>query len=148
MYHCRKTDNNTLRKKYKHSLSYYVNLPPLFFFGCLLLCKDCFAPDGGRAHEGSVGLCSDCVHIRFSHSDDVFYHLLEDARGFALRARCHGSSQHATNNRSGLNSLRVGVVKEVDDGELRVVITPTNVAQLIKAGAAVAVEKGQGLQWL
>ena len=36
-------------------------------------------------------------------------------------------------------------MKEVDDGELRVVITPTNVAQLTKAGAAVSVEKGAGV---
>ena len=55
------------------------------------------------------------------------------------------SSTRQTTQKRDLNSLRVGVVKEVDDGELRVVITPTNVAQLTKAGAAVAVEKGAGI---
>ena len=55
------------------------------------------------------------------------------------------SSTRQTTQKRDLNSLRVGVVKEVDDGELRVVITPTNVAQLTKAGAAVSVEKGAGI---
>jgi H+-translocating NAD(P) transhydrogenase len=54
-------------------------------------------------------------------------------------------TRHTTQQTRNLNSLRVGVVKEVDEGELRVVITPTNVAQLTKAGATVSVEKGAGI---
>ena len=60
-------------------------------------------------------------------------------RNFLTRTR------HTAQQTRNLNNLRVGVVKEVDEGELRVVITPTNVAQLTKAGATVSVEKGAGI---
>ena len=45
----------------------------------------------------------------------------------------------------GLKDLRVGVCKETDAGEMRVVITPTNVTQLLKKGAVVSVESGAGV---
>jgi len=41
--------------------------------------------------------------------------------------------------------MTVGVVKENDEGELRVALTPDNVATLTKKGAKVTVEKGAGV---
>eukprot|EP00945_MAST-04E_sp_MAST-4E-sp1_P004475 g4475.t1 len=59
------------------------------------------------------------------------------------KALLRRQGQHLQQSRN-LNNLRVGVCKEVDQGEARVVITPTNVEQLIKKGAVVSVEKGAG----
>jgi len=43
-----------------------------------------------------------------------------------------------------IKSLTIGVPKETFDGEKRVALTPANVAQLIKTGFSVVVEKGAG----
>ena len=41
--------------------------------------------------------------------------------------------------------MRVGVPKEIHDGELRVATTPDVVTQLLKLGFTVAIESGAGL---
>jgi len=51
------------------------------------------------------------------------------------------SSQQAR----ALNGLSIGVVKEHEANEKRVVITPTNVEQLLKKGAKVQVQQGAGV---
>jgi NAD(P) transhydrogenase len=45
-----------------------------------------------------------------------------------------------------LNGVSIGAVKETNEGEKRVVITPANVTKLKKKGAEVFVEKGAGAQ--
>jgi hypothetical protein len=45
----------------------------------------------------------------------------------------------------GLKGLTIGVARETEEGERRVVITPANVPQLTKKGAAVSVARGAGV---
>lgn len=52
---------------------------------------------------------------------------------------------HLAVSQRGLKNLVVGVVKETDEGEERVALTPDNCATLIKKGATISVEKDAGV---
>lgn len=55
------------------------------------------------------------------------------------------SSTEKTRFETPINTLTVGVPKEIYEDEKRVAITPKNVEQLKKAGFSVVVERGAGV---